>query len=114
MGFLSELKKEWPVIFTAPRIALTYAAGALVVIWGITHWEYSSVISSKDEEIKSKEEQLKTKNEAISLDENQIKFVERQRDDYKEKLGGLHPPRQKHKSRNWSADYSCSNRELLG
>jgi hypothetical protein len=91
MGFFAELKKEWPVIFTAPRVALTYAVASAVVIWGVTHWEYASVIASKDEEIKSKNEQLQTKQVQLDSKDDQIRFSERQRDDYKEKLGGATP-----------------------
>jgi hypothetical protein len=72
--WIAKIVQEWPMIQAAPW---SFAAAVFVmiciivpVVWLLINWSYSSVIKHKSGE---------------------ISLLERQRDDYKDKLGGASP-----------------------
>ena len=57
-GALEELKREVKAVASAPIMAGSFAIFLIVLIWGLTHWSYRSVISSKDSYIASLERRI--------------------------------------------------------
>jgi hypothetical protein len=74
--WLSNIAQEWTVIQSAPLSFVTVSAIAAVVIWFIVNGIYSIRLANKDGE---------------------ISLLMRQRDDYKDKLGGASPDQAKAK-----------------
>ena len=74
LDWLAKIAQEWPVIGAAPwsfaSAVFVMACIIVPVVWFAINWSYRSVISSRDGE---------------------INLLERQRDDYKDKLGGASP-----------------------
>jgi hypothetical protein len=83
--WINKLIQEWPAIRAAPwsfTLALVLALVIFIpMIWLVINWSYSAVLAAKDSQILSRGDE--------------IKFVERQRDDYKEKLSGASPDQAK-------------------
>lgn len=72
---------ESRTIRNAPASAIAIAFGAFAIVWIAMDWRYAGIIASRDGIIASREA-------AINL-------IATQRDDYKEKLGGVSPDQAK-------------------
>ena len=79
----TSIAREWLAVTSAPFLYVAASSAICTIVWIISRWHYSGVIATKDAQISS-----------LS---HTIDFVERQRDDYKEKLNGATPEEAKAK-----------------
>jgi hypothetical protein len=70
VDWVSKLLQEWTVISGAPIAFISCIVVLAALIFGVLNWSYGSRLASKDD---------------------QIALLTRQRDDYREKLGGASP-----------------------
>ena len=77
------IAQEWPVIAAAPVTFVGVVSAAALIIWLALKWSYKSVLDGKNGEIASKA--------------SEIALLQRQRDDYKDKLSGASPDEAKAK-----------------
>ncbi len=66
----AKLAQEWPVITGAPIIACSALVAITLFVWAIVQWSFKARMDSRDAE---------------------IALIQRQRDDYKDKLNGASP-----------------------
>lgn len=77
------IAQEWPVIAAAPVTFVGAVSAAALIIWLALKWSYQSVLDGKNGEIASKA--------------SEIALLQRQRDDYRDKLSGASPDEAKAK-----------------